>query len=474
MTSKDFLCLTPLMIITGAPVIIMLTIAITRNFKLIFWFSITALVASFISIFYLIPVIPLKISQFLVFDSFSLLFFGIIIIASLIIAILSYGYLVNQESEKEEYFIILFVATLGSLLLVTVCNFISLFLAIETLSISLFILIAYRRSRKNSIEAGVKYLVLASAASSFLLFGMGLIYCDTGSLEFEKIAMILKSSNYSTPLLLTGFSMMIVGLGFKLALAPFHMWTPDVYQGAPTPVTAYVATISKGAVMALFLRFFYDIHGFQNRDFVIIISGLAILSMFIGNILAIRQQNLKRILAFSSIANLGYLLVTLLIGNEKGIHAAIFYLVAYIITTLGAFGVISLLSTREYDADKLEDYKGLFWKQPLVAIVFTLVLLSLAGIPLTAGFMSKFYIVFTGINSGLWLLVISLIVNSVIGLYYYLRVITTLFMPAGVQRLPTIGLTGKFLLSFVALAILWLGIMPEWIFHFIARFSGMQ
>lgn len=473
MIKTDFLCLTPLMIIAGAPILMMLTVAFTRNYKVIFGFSLSAFIFAFLSLFFVLPAIPFRISTLFIFDQYSILFSGIIILASLLVTLLSYDYLLYQESEKEEYFIILFVATLGSLLLVAACNFVTLFLGLETLSISLYILIAYRRSRDHSIEAGVKYLILASVSSAFLLFGMGLIYVNTGSLEFDKIVPALSSAGYSAPLLLTGFGMMMVGIGFKLALVPFHMWTPDVYQGAPVPVTTYIATVSKGAVMALLLRFFFAIRGFQNPGFILIITIIAILSMFVGNLLALRQQNVKRILAYSSIANMGYLLVTLLIGNETGIHAAIFYIVSYIITSLGAFGVITLLSDRQNDADKLENYKGLFWKRPWVAIVFTLSLLSLAGIPVTTGFIAKFYIVFTGINSGLWLLVISLIINSVIGLYYYLRVITALFSPANEEKLPAISLAGHLVLGLVAIGILWLGINPEGFVSLIARFSGL-
>jgi len=462
------------MIVAIAPILMMLTIAITRNFKIIYGFSLLAFIIALVSVFFIMPAVPYRISQLLIFDDFSILFIGIIIIASILVTVLSYGYLKSQESEKEEYFIILFVASLGSLLLVSACNFITLFLGLETLSISLFILIAYRRVKDHSIEAGVKYLILASVSSAFLLFGMGLIYAGTGFLEFKGISMAIKLSAISMPLLSAGFAMMLVGIGFKLAVVPFHMWTPDVYQGAPTPVAAYIATISKGAVMALFIRFFYVLNGNQNQSFIYIITIIAVLSMFIGNLLAIRQQNLKRILAYSSIANLGYLLVTLLIGNENGIQAAIFYLISYIITTLGAFGVISLLSNSGHEADTIDDFKGLFWKQPWIAIVFTLALLSLAGIPITAGFMAKFYIIFRGINSNLWLLVVSLIINSVIGLYYYLRVITALYLQSDTIKISSISLTGNLFLAFIAIGILWLGIFPEWFFHFIARYSGMQ
>jgi len=470
MNGIDFLCLMPLLIIAGAPIIIMLTVAFRRSFMVIFGFSLLAFILAFLSIYLLIPVIPHPISSLLMIDGFTVLLSAIILVASIVVTVLSKNYILYQESEKEEFFITLFIATLGSLILVAANNFVTLFLGLETLSISLFILIAYRRSRDFSIEAAVKYLVMASVASAFLLFGMGLIYMVTGSLEFSKIALLVNSTEYSIPLFLIGFGMMIVGLGFKLALVPFHMWTPDVYQGAPVPVATFIATVSKGAVMAVLLRFFYTIRGYENYNFIQIITVMAIFSMFVGNLLAIRQQNIKRILAYSSISNMGYLLVTLLVGGENGIPAAIFYLLSYIITTLGAFGVIALLSDREHDADRLEDFKGLFWKRPWIAFVFTLTMLSLAGIPLTAGFMSKFYIVFAGINSNLWLLISCLIINSVIGIYYYLRVVSVMFSTANDQKYPTISLMGQFTLGLIVLSIFWLGIFPQWVFQLISQF----
>ena len=470
MTGTDFLCLTPLMIIAGAPIIIMLTIAFRRAFMVIFGFSLLAFILSFLSIFLVVPSLPHQLSSLLIFDGFTVLLSAIIILASIVVTLLSKEYLLYQESEKEEFFIILFIAVLGSLILVAADNFITLFLGLETLSISLYIMIAYRRLLDHSIEAGVKYLVLASVSSAFLLFGMGLIYMDTGSLEFSKMASVLSTTNYSDPLLLIGFSMMIVGLGFKLALVPFHTWTPDIYQGAPVPVATFIATVSKGAVMAVFLRFFYAIKGYDIYNFVQIITVIALVSMFVGNLLAIRQKNVKRILAYSSISNMGYLLVTLLVGGENGIQAAIFYIMAYIITTLGAFGVIALLSNGEHDAEMLEDYKGLFWKRPWIAFVFTLAMFSLAGIPLTAGFMSKFYIVFAGIDSNLWLLVSSLIINSVISLYYYLRVVSTMFSSANDLKFPAISFTGQFVLGLIVIGIFGLGIFPQWIFQLISGF----
>jgi len=470
MTVTDFLCLTPLLIIAIAPVVIMVVISIIRNYKVVYGFSVLSFLAAFSSIFFVVPAIPHSIEPLFIIDIYSLFFLGIIIISALLVTILSYDYIKQLAGVREEYYIILFTSTLGASLLAVANHFILFFLGIETLSISLYILIAFQRSKDSSIEAGIKYLILASVSSGFLLFGMALIYTASGTMQFTGIVSALDMSGRLSPLVISGFAMMMVGIGFKLALVPFHMWTPDVYQGAPAPVTAYIATVSKGAVMAVFIRFFFNIRGFDNHSLFIIISGIAILSMFIGNLLAIRQKNIKRLLAYSSIANMGYLIIILLTGTNKGIQASVFYLISYFITTIGAFGVITLLSTCKYEAEKIEDYKGLFWKRPWIAIIFTLSLLSLAGIPVTAGFVAKFYLIFEGMNAGLMVLVFSMIINSIIGLYYYLRVITAMFSHANETELPALSLTGKITLYLIAISILILGVYPGWLINLIIKY----
>jgi NADH-quinone oxidoreductase subunit N len=396
-------------------------------------------------------------------------FLGIIIISALLVTFLSYDYIKRLEGVREEYYIIIFTSTLGAALLTVANHFVLFFLGIETLSVSLYILIAFQRSKTNSIEAGIKYLILASVSSAFLLFGMALIYTAFGTMHFGEIVAALVKHEPLSPLVLSGFGMMMVGIGFKLALVPFHMWTPDVYQGAPAPVSAYIATVSKGAVMAILIRFFFILKGFSNQYLFMAISGIAILSMFVGNILAIRQKNIKRLLGYSSIANMGYLIIILLTGSAKGIQASIFYMISYFITTIGAFSVITLLSSSEYEAEKIEDFKGLFWKRPGIAIVFTLSLLSLAGIPLTAGFIAKFYVILEGMKAGLMVLIISMIINSVIGLYYYLKIITTLFSTASETNLPELSFFGNITLAIIAVSILLLGIYPGWLIDIIVR-----
>jgi NADH-quinone oxidoreductase subunit N len=473
MTETDFLCLAPFLIIAIAPVVIMIVISLMRNYEIVYSFSILSFLVAAASVFFIIPSVPRLVEPLFIIDLYSLFFLGIIILSALLVTLLSYDYIKQLDGVREEYYIILFTATLGASLLAVANHFILFFLGIEMLSISLYVLIAFQRSKDSSIEAGIKYLILASVSSAFLLFGMALIYTASGTMQFSGIVSAISNGVKLSPLIISGFGMMMVGIGFKLALVPFHMWAPDVYQGAPAPVTAYIATVSKGAVMAVLIRFFFNIRGFDNHYIFVVISGIAILSMFIGNLLAIKQQNIKRLLAYSSIANMGYLIIILLTGSDEGIQASVFYLISYFITSIGAFGVISLLSTCNYEAEKIEDYKGLFWKRPWIAIVFTLSLLSLAGIPITAGFIAKFYVIFEGMKAGLMLLVVAMIINSVIGLYYYLRVITTLFATANETELQVLSLTGKITIAVIALSILILGIYPGWLIDIIVRFASL-
>ncbi len=469
MTQSDFISLLPFLILSAAPVILMLVISVIRNYELVYNLSLFALLCAFLSVFYVYPLVPHVISPLFIIDVYGLVFLGIIILSAFFVTLLSHDYIKHLDGIREEYYIILFTSTLGAALLSVAGHFILFFLGLELLSISLYVLVAFQKSKGRSIEAAVKYLIIASVSSAFLLFGMSLIYFSYGTMEFGSLAEKISASTSSPAVLYTGFGMILTGIGFKLALVPFHLWTPDVYQGAPAPVTSFIATVSKGAVMAVLIRFFYNINGFENHYLFYVISAIAVLSMFLGNLLALRQDNIKRLLAYSSIANMGYLVIILLIGNSSGIKAAVFYLVSYFITTIAAFGTISLMSTSKHEAELISGYRGLFWKKPGLAIVFTLALLSLAGIPLTAGFMAKFYLIFEGMKAGLMVLVISLIINSVIGLYYYLRVITSLFSEESDDKLPVLSLTGNITLISLAAGILILGIYPGWFLNVLAR-----
>ncbi len=266
-------------------------------------------------------------------------------------------------------------------------------------------------------------------------------------------------------MLLPGIALIVTGIGFKLALAPFHMWTPDVYEGASAPVTAFIATVSKGGMFALLLRYsnLSGANGFA--PVFLMFSIIAVASMFAGNLLALFQKNVKRLLAYSSIAHMGYLLVAFQVGGAMGASAVVFYLVAYFVMTLGAFGVVTVLSERHRDADLLDDYRGLFWRRPALALIFTAMLLSLAGIPLTAGFIGKFYIVAAGASVEAWALILILVVTSAIGLFYYLRVVVALYeQPLATDRAhePTPRRAPAATLALAALTaiLVWIGIYP--------------
>ena len=463
MSSSDLFALLPILVLSTAIVVIMLITAYFRNHVLIAGPTLVSLALAFASLFAVSPFAPRQVTPLLAVDSYSLFFAGLILAASFAVALLSYGYLERVVRQREEFYLLLLLATLGSIILASSTHFASFFLGLEILSVSLYGMVAYPRWREISIEAGLKYLVLAGASSAFLLFGMALTYGELGTMEFARMASAAAASGVSSGILLTGLAMIIVGFGFKLAVVPFHLWTPDVYEGAPAPATAFVATVSKGATFALLLRFFTLVDIRHQPSLFLAVATISVASMLGGNLLALLQDNVKRILAYSSISHLGYMLVAFLATGALGPIAVAFYLVAYFITTLGTFGVVTVLSGRERDADSLDDYRGLFWRRPWIAGIFTAMLLSLAGIPLTAGFVGKFYLASAGVGSALWVLVVILVVGSGIGLYYYLRVASVMFIrqpegAAAVVAHPSAA--DGLVLGVLSVLLLWFGVYP--------------
>lgn len=466
MSKQDFLNILPLFILTSASILILFSIAVKRNHKFIYAITALCLLADFIFLHEVNIESTWTIEPLFIFDGFGKFNVGLILLASLAITMLSYSYFEQREERKEEYYILLILATLGASALVISKHFVSLFLGLEILSVSLYSMISYLRKRERSDEAGIKYLILAAFSSAFLLFGMALVYLVTGSLQFTGIGEYLATHDAPPVLLLMGIGMIIVGVGFKLSVVPFHLWAADVYEGAPAPVTAFIATVSKGGMVVFLVRFFQEAGGTSYSS--LIFTVIAIASMIAGNFLALQQKNVKRLLAYSSIAHLGYLLVAFLAGGDLGSEAVSFYLVAYFLTTVGAFGVLVTLSDKDRDAEQLEDYKGLFWRRPLTAAIFTAMLLSLAGIPLTAGFVGKFYIVAAGVNTHKWLLVVMLALNSAVGLYYYIKLIATMFeqQPERITRAddslhPSIYVISGVTMGGLVSLLLWIGIFPD-------------
>ena len=458
--------LMPLVIISGASVLIMLLIAFKFNHKIIQAISALSFVIALISLTKLSGNLSNSLQQLFIIDGFSILVLALILFSGLVVNVFSYIYFEEKEENPKEYYILLLLCTLGAEVLVISNHFASLFIGLEILSIGLYVLIAYLRTRNFAVEAGIKYLMLAAFSSAFLLFGMSLIYTDSGTMQFNLLAEHLNKSGSPSIIFLTGFGLMLIAVGFKLALVPFHMWTADVYQGAPVPVTAFIATVSKGAMFAVLIHFFTTIGSNRFQTSTVVISLIAVASMLIGNLLALNQKNIKRLLAYSSIAHLGYLLVAFLATNKLGIEAVVFYLLTYFLTTLAAFGVVTILSNKEHDADHMDNYRGLFWHNPFAAIVMTVAMLSLAGIPLTVGFIGKFYILSAGIEANFWFLALVLVLSSVIGLFYYLRIITTMFSKGEKHTIkenllhPAYYILSAGTLLFLMICMIWFGIYP--------------
>ena len=466
MSSVDFIALLPLIVLGATSIAVMLAVAIRRNHAAAAWISLAGLAVAFWSLWPAGSVVPQQVTPLLIVDRFSIYYFGLIIAATAAIVFMAYGYFERHNVQREEFYILLLLATLGSAVLVASDHFISFFLGLEILSVTLYALSAYLADRDVAIEAGMKYLVLAASSAAFLLFGMALVYAQTGTMAFPQLAQDIVSGGATHIWILAGIALMVTGFGFKLAVVPFHLWTPDVYQGAPAPVTAFIASVSKGAMFAVLLRFFYESGSHDLHSTYLIFAIIAIASMLVGNLLALLQNNVKRILAYSSIAHLGYLLVAFEAGGPVGAAAGTFYLTAYMVTTLGAFGVITALSSSEHEAEDIEDYRGLFWRRPALAIVFTAMLFSLAGIPLTAGFLGKFYTIAAATNSSIWLLIFVLVAASAIGLFYYLRVVVVMFANERVPglaepQLPAVPAMAGFSLAALSFMLIWLGVYPH-------------
>lgn len=432
-TLENFQALLPLLITCATTIFVMLAIAIKRNH----WWNATVTVIglniALLSSYYALKVIPQAITPLFVVDGFSLFFSGLILIAALGATTLTNAYIESFKRNREEIYLLITIATAGGIVLSFSHHMASLFIGLEMMSVALYGMVAYTYDRARSLEAAIKYMVLSATASAIMLFGIALIYAQIGSLAFSEIGAGITQE--PSLLIVVGGMLLVIGLFFKLSLAPFHLWTPDVYEGAPAPVGAFLATAAKVAVFAVLVRFaiLESKSVLASTPFVITLIVVACISMMVGNLLALKQNNIKRMLGYSSIAHFGYLLLLVLVGGQKfGIEGFAVYLAIYVMTSLAAFGVVTLMSHADgkRDADMLNDYRGLFWRRPYLASIFTLALFSLAGIPLTAGFIGKFYVVTAAIGAGFWGWVglIFVVLGSSIGIFFYLRTIISLFL----------------------------------------------
>jgi NADH-quinone oxidoreductase subunit N len=407
-------------------------------------------------------------------DGFSLFVTGIICLSVLLTALLLEGYVRREGLEGPEWYVLLLLSASGGVTMASANDLIVLFLGLEILSFSVYVLAAMHRRRLSSQEAGLKYFVLGSFASAFFLYGIALTYGATGSTNLVKIQTFLsETALIENGLLLAGFAFMLVGLGFKVAAVPFHTWTPDVYQGSPTPVVAYMASGVKVAGFAALIRVFVVTFGpTYEGDWTPIVYALAVLSMVVGSVLAIVQTDVKRMLAYSSINHAGFILVGVQAASDQGTRAALFYLLAYTFMVAGSFGIITVVGRKGDGLHRLEDYKGLGRRHPALALLFSIFLFAQAGVPFTGGFLAKFYVINAAVEEGRaagYVLGVIAMVTAVVAAYLYLRIVVAMYMDGNEYGGETAEFAGPKIrvpvaagiaIGIAALGNLWMGVLP--------------
>ena len=378
-----------------------------------------------------------------------------------VVFVYSTDYLKRRGILKGEYYVLGLFATLGAMVLISAGSLITLYLGLELLSLCLYAMVAFDRDSGIAAESAIKYFVLGSMASGTLLYGMSIVYGVTGHLELAAIANALQFGLTDNVGLLFGIAFLIVGIGFKLGAVPFHMWIPDVYEGSPTCVTVFIGTASKLAAFALAMRLLPEALAGSQVDWSQMLVVLAVLSMAIGNIVAIAQSNIKRMLAYSTISHIGFVLLGILSGTAQGYQAAMFYMISYVIVASGAFGMILLLARQGFEADKLVDFKGLNARSPWFAGMMAILMFSLAGVPLFVGFWAKLGVVQAVLGVSLTWLAVAAVLFSVIGAFYYLRIVKLMYFDDPTDNTAIGGsMLMRTVLSVNALLVIALGVMP--------------
>ncbi|MCB2427176.1 NADH-quinone oxidoreductase subunit NuoN [Methylophaga pinxianii] len=462
----------PEMLMLALCCMVLLVVAFTgnRQINLVHALSQLSLLLTFLTVFWMMGEGGLTFSETYIKDPLSDVLKLAICLVNMLVLSYSYSYLQARKLLQGEFYVLALFATLGMLVMVSAHHFLTLYLGLELMSLCLYAMVAMQRDSFAATEAGMKYFILGALASGMLLYGMSIIYGVTGELGIQAIAAAIANEELNQTVLSLGIVFLVIGLGFKFGAVPFHMWLPDVYQGAPTAITLFVASAPKIAAFAMLIRILTEGMGDMLgvwRDMLIM---LAILSIMLGNILAIAQTNLKRMLAYSTISHVGFLLLGVLAGSQNGYAAALFYTLVYALMTLGGFGMILLLSREGFEAEEIEDFKGLGQRHPWHALMMLLLMFSMAGIPPLAGFYAKLAVIKSVVDVNLLAIAIVAVVMSVIGAYYYLRVVKVMFFDTASER-PQIAATTsmQYLLSGNVLAVLLLGLFPGGLFALCAR-----
>ncbi len=401
-------------------------------------------------------------------DNTSIFFNVIFILAGIITVLMSRSYLIARGIERFEYYALILFSTAGMMVMASSSDLVVIFLGLEIMSVPLYVMAGFARSDPGSNESGIKYFMMGAFATSFLVFGIALIYGSAGTTDLRRIvADFAYISTHAGPMIYAGAIMVLIGFAFKVAAVPFHMWVPDVYQGAPTPVTAYFSVAPKAAGFAALLRIF--VYGFSGMEEMSqILWVLAVLTMTVGNILALLQPNIKRMLAYSSIAHAGYILVGLTAGGDGAIASILFYLLAYLFFNLGGFAVVTLIDSRTGSNAMIDEMAGLGGRHPFLASLLALFMFALAGFPPTAGFFGKFYIFSEAVKAGYVGLTIIAVMNSFVSVYYYLRPVVKAFFGEKEQEFVPVKFTPAMIvvLALTAIGTLGLGILPKFVLEF--------
>ena len=396
-----------------------------------------------------------------VLDGMAMVLKTAIVIAVAVVIIYSRDYLVERKLFSGEFIVLVLFATLGMMVMVSANHFVSLYLGLELFALATYAMVALNRDSVKSSEAAMKYFILGALASGLLLYGLSMIYGATGSLDVATVAKIIEASRANDSLIIFGLVFVVAGLAFKLGVVPFHMWVPDVYEGAPTAMTLFIGSAPKIAAFGFIMRILGDSMAGAVGDWQNMLVIMAALSLALGNIVAIAQTNLKRMLAYSTISHMGFLLLGILAGNKNGYSAGMFYSISYVLMTLAAFGMIMLLSRAGFEAENLEDVKGLNQRSPWYAFLMLMVMFSMAGIPPFLGFWAKLAVLEGALNAGYLWLVVFAVLMSVIGAYYYLRIVKLMYFDAPTDTSPIVAAAGfRGLLAINAFGLLLLGLFP--------------
>ena len=460
----DLLPALPEIFVLGMACAILLVDVFTRERNYAYVLTLATLLgAAAITVFTSVPQVQTTFGGQFIDDAMADVLKLMAYLAAMTAVVYSRNYLGERGLFKGEFFVLALFAVLGMMVMISANHFLVLYVGLELLSLSLYAMVALQRESKQATEAAMKYFVLGALASGLLLYGMSMLYGLTGTLELPRMAAILQDGAKDTMILAFGIVFIVAGLGFKLGVAPFHMWVPDIYQGAPSAVTLFIGTAPKLAAFAFTMRLLVDGPHPAVGDWQGMLAIMAVLSLAIGNLAAIMQTNIKRMLAYSTISHMGFLLLGILSGTFAGYSAAMFYVIAYVLMSLGSFGLVVYLSQNGLEAEHLDEYKGLNSRHPWLAALMAILMFSMAGLPPFVGFYAKLAILQSLVGAGfLWLAVVA-VMFSLIGAFYYLRVVKMLYFDA--PRADAPAMTPAFdiqaLLSANGLAVLALGILPQ-------------